>query len=87
MGNNVDQASIRQVAASPPVGRLDCGLAADEWPTNPASILQPSYASERSPMHHKDPFDQLLIAQTQTEDMTLVSVDLLFSQYPVTVRG
>lgn len=35
------------------------------------------------PMHHKDPFDRLLIAQAITEDLTLVSYDLVFQQYSV----
>jgi PIN domain nuclease of toxin-antitoxin system len=33
------------------------------------------------PLHHKDPFDRMLIAQAQLEDMTLVSADAIFRQY------
>lgn len=33
------------------------------------------------PLHHKDPFDRLLIAQAIIENMTLVSADLKFSMY------
>ncbi len=33
------------------------------------------------PLHHRDPFDRMLIAQVQAEDMTLVSADTMFSQY------
>jgi PIN domain nuclease of toxin-antitoxin system len=33
------------------------------------------------PLHHRDPFDRMLIAQTQLEDMTLVSADAIFRQY------
>ena len=35
------------------------------------------------PLHHKDPFDRLLIAQSITEGATLVSTDSQFSVYPV----
>lgn len=35
------------------------------------------------PYHHKDPFDRLLIAQTNVEDMLLVSGDSVFSEYPI----
>ena len=35
------------------------------------------------PLHHKDPFDRLLIAQTMVEDALLVSQDEVFSDYPV----
>jgi PIN domain nuclease of toxin-antitoxin system len=35
------------------------------------------------PAHHHDPFDRLLIAQAQTEDMTLISADREFEKYSV----
>lgn len=35
------------------------------------------------PLHHRDPFDRMLIAQAQVEDLTLVSSDSAFSQYEV----
>lgn len=37
------------------------------------------------PHHHKDPFDRLLIAQAQTERLTLVSHDPVFEEYEVEV--
>jgi len=37
------------------------------------------------PMHHRDPFDRLLIAQAQTEDMVLVSNDPQLTSYAVRV--
>ncbi|MEZ2237231.1 type II toxin-antitoxin system VapC family toxin [Microcoleus sp.] len=33
------------------------------------------------PLHHRDPFDRMLIAQAQIEEMTLVSADSMFKQY------
>ncbi len=33
------------------------------------------------PLYHRDPFDRMLIAQAQLEDMTLVSADAMFRQY------
>jgi len=35
------------------------------------------------PFHHRDPFDRLIIAQAQGEQMTLVSDDSQFAHYPV----
>jgi len=35
------------------------------------------------PLHHRDPFDRLLIAQAITEDLVLISADSVFSLYPV----
>ena len=36
------------------------------------------------PLHHRDPFDRLLIAQSLAEQVPLVSVDALFDRYGVT---
>lgn len=33
------------------------------------------------PLNHRDPFDRMLIAQAQLEDMMLVSADTVFKQY------
>jgi hypothetical protein len=33
------------------------------------------------PLHHKDPFDRLLIARAQTEGITIATTDLTFNQY------
>lgn len=35
------------------------------------------------PMHHRDPFDRLLIAQAMAEKWQLVTADPVFEQYPV----
>lgn len=36
------------------------------------------------PYHHKDPFDRILMAQAIADDLTLVTTDPLFANYPVT---
>ena len=38
---------------------------------------------ENLPLHHKDPFDRLLISQAIVEKMTLVSADEKFAEYQV----
>lgn len=38
---------------------------------------------ENLPLHHKDPFDRLLISQAIVENMTLVSADASFANYQV----
>ncbi len=35
------------------------------------------------PLHHKDPFDRMIIAQAQAEEMTIVTVDNAFKAYDV----
>jgi PIN domain nuclease of toxin-antitoxin system len=42
-------------------------------------------AVERLPFHHRDPFDRLLVAQAQHEDLTLVSRDAHLKAYGVSV--
>jgi PIN domain nuclease of toxin-antitoxin system len=37
------------------------------------------------PDHHRDPFDRLLIAQAQVENMTLITADRMVERYPVQV--
>jgi PIN domain nuclease of toxin-antitoxin system len=37
------------------------------------------------PLFHRDPFDRMLIAQSQIEGMTLVSADSMFDRYDVSV--
>ena len=39
----------------------------------------------RLPWHHRDPFDRLLIAQAQVEQLTLVSTDPYFAAYGIPV--
>ena len=42
-------------------------------------------ALDALPVHHKDPFDRLLLAQSTVEDVVLVSKDSVFTNYPVKV--
>lgn len=40
---------------------------------------------EGLPFHHHDPFDRLLVAQAQTERLTIVTDDAVFRRYGVRV--
>jgi PIN domain nuclease of toxin-antitoxin system len=40
-------------------------------------------ALERLPMHHRDPFDRMLIAQSLEENLPIVTSDPLFARYDV----
>ena len=35
------------------------------------------------PNHHKDPFDRILMAQAQAENIPIITIDHLIVQYPV----
>ncbi len=47
--------------------------------------LRHVYALSDLPPHHRDPFDRLLIAQTQSEKISLLTADAAFSLYDVEV--
>ena len=40
-------------------------------------------ALESLPNPHRDPFDRLLIAQAVAEDLTVLTADKVFSEYPI----
>jgi PIN domain nuclease of toxin-antitoxin system len=40
---------------------------------------------EGLPLHHRDPFDRILVAQSVEEKIPLVTSDPLFARYPVEV--
>jgi PIN domain nuclease of toxin-antitoxin system len=40
---------------------------------------------EAMPMHHRDPFDRMLIAQSLEEGWPIITADPVFKQYPVRV--
>ncbi|WP_308418367.1 type II toxin-antitoxin system VapC family toxin [Nostoc sp. CENA543] len=35
------------------------------------------------PLHHRDPFDRMLIAQAITENLPILSADTIFDNYPI----
>ena len=40
---------------------------------------------EKLPMHHRDPFDRMLIAQSMEEGWPIITADSAFRNYPVQV--
>lgn len=51
------------------------------WNIKPAHI----YNLSQLPLHHKDPFDRMLLAQAITEGFSLLSQDTRLAAYPVQV--
>ncbi|BAY89908.1 MULTISPECIES: type II toxin-antitoxin system VapC family toxin [unclassified Tolypothrix] len=43
-------------------------------------------ALDNLPLYHKDPFDRLLIAQTNIENAVMISCDAIFANYSVQVE-
>jgi PIN domain nuclease of toxin-antitoxin system len=44
-----------------------------------------AHALEGLPLHHRDPFDRMLIAQAQIEGFTVVTHDSIFRKYKIPV--
>jgi len=42
-----------------------------------------AYAVGDLPLHHRDPFDRMLIAQAKSEGFTVVTHDAVFRQYEI----
>jgi PIN domain nuclease of toxin-antitoxin system len=59
-------------------------LALRSWPMQALNITH-EHASRAGalPMHHRDPFDRMLIAQALIEEMTLLTADRAFQKYKV----
>jgi PIN domain nuclease of toxin-antitoxin system len=54
------------------------------WPIQALNITQEhALCAGALPMHHRDPFDRMLIAQTLVEEMTLLTADRAFQKYKV----
>lgn len=91
----VSAASVWEIAIKQRLGKLPAlGVAVAELPgLIRDSRFVPLPVDERHaaavgslPLHHRDPFDHLLIAQALIEQLTLVSRDRQFEAYGVKLR-
>jgi PIN domain nuclease of toxin-antitoxin system len=54
------------------------------WPMQALNIThEHALRAGALPMHHRDPFDRMLIAQALSEQMTLLTADHVFQRYKV----
>ncbi|GAA1814536.1 type II toxin-antitoxin system VapC family toxin [Planosporangium flavigriseum] len=88
----VSPATIWEIAIKQALGKLkepadlaervrDCGFA--DLPIRSVHAI----AAGRLPMIHRDPFDRMLVAQAQYEDLTLVTRDPDLQKYEVSILG
>lgn len=88
----VSAASVWEIAIKASIGRLGIARADvlrlprlidtagfDELPV----LARHAAAVTAPPMHHRDPFDRLLVAQARTEGLTLVTTDPALRAYDV----
>ena len=88
----VSAATIWEIAIKSKLGKLPAAAAAVE--TMPACFTEIGFAlldinaahAKRAgslPLHHRDPFDRMLVAQATIESLTLISGDPVLSLYDV----
>ena len=87
-------ASVWEIGIKVAIGKLPLPEKIDDYITTrmiqlgaQSLEIEASHALQASalPLFHRDPFDRMLIAQTQIEGMTLVSADSMFDRYDVSV--
>ncbi len=85
-------ASCWEIAIKVGLGKLDLGESSRSFLSREVSqnhfdllwiSLEHATSVEGLAMHHRDPFDRLLIAQAIVEGFTLVSAESLFDKYGV----
>lgn len=89
----VSLASCWEIAIKAGLGKLNLGEPSGTYLPNaiartgfellPISLAHAT-AVEMLPLHHRDPFDRLLIAQAILDATPIVSVDLVFDAYDMT---
>jgi len=91
--NTLSMASVWELAIKHSIGKLSLSqpfesLIPQQIAINGIEILpiKMEHVSEVAnlTLHHKDPFDRLIIAQAIVEKIAIVSSDTLFDSYPVT---
>ncbi len=61
-------------------GALEYALLESNFQEMPVALAHIARAY-RLPMHHRDPFDRLMIAQAIEENLTIITSDRIFSHY------
>jgi PIN domain nuclease of toxin-antitoxin system len=96
-GNNeifISAASAWEIAIKTARGRLTLPEDPTRYVSNRLSLhgfqalpVQIHHAVQvyKLPLHHADPFDRLLIAQSQIESMSLISADMEIRKYEIEV--
>lgn len=88
----VSIASLWEIAIKYGNGKLDLGLSFDEFLRDQLSSTAFEVLTVETdhlvtlaslPLHHRDPFDRLLIAQAISEDLTIIGTDSAFESYPI----
>jgi PIN domain nuclease of toxin-antitoxin system len=89
----VSVVTVWEIATKIRIGKLDLPENAHFYSTHIRALgakvlpveLAHSFALFSLPLHHRDPFDRMLIAQAKAEDLTVLTQDAAFPPYDVPV--
>ncbi|WP_127499554.1 type II toxin-antitoxin system VapC family toxin [Actinoplanes solisilvae] len=85
----ISSATVWEVAIKHALGKLEPPELPEQVRDSGFQLLnitaEHGIAAGRLPMHHRDPFDRMLIAQAQLEGLTLVTRDAHIPKYDVDV--
>lgn len=85
-------ASVWEISIKVGIGKLPLPEAVDTYIASRMRLLGAQYLNitfphtcrvAMLPLLHRDPFDRLLVAQTQIEKMTLVTADKILTEYEI----
>lgn len=88
-------ASIWEIAIKVAIGKLTipqplAKLVAEQLPIDGINTLDirtiHALKVKELPVHHRDPFDRILIAQAICENLTIITRDRRFAAYPVSLK-
>ena len=65
---------------------MDVMIAKSGFNELPISVAHGEYAGQL-PLHHKDPFDRMLITQTQIEGLALITCDSVIPAYGIRIHN
>jgi len=86
----ISAASVWEIAIKKQIGKLnvpdnlEAQIEQEDFQAIPINISHAAYI-EKLPLHHKDPFDRIIIAQAICEKMKIITRDKKFDVYPVEV--
>jgi PIN domain nuclease of toxin-antitoxin system len=88
----ISVASLWEIITKVKIGKLKLPTPVGDYLTakltsNGVSVLSLTYQHvlrmEELALHHRDPFDRILIAQCLEEDIPLITSDVEFEKYPI----
>ncbi|WP_219419136.1 type II toxin-antitoxin system VapC family toxin [Pseudonocardia nigra] len=87
---HISAVTVGEIEIKRALGKLD---APDDMPeqmdrhgfTELPLTVRHAVAVRELPLHHKDPFDRMLVAQARVEGLTLVTADRAISKYDVRI--